>query len=296
MNTRIPLLACFLAPLALVGCDADDSATDPAEASQTPVGKGDVVDAAPQELLFSRDARPVDGALNELHIVQNGHGTFDVSLRTAWFDRIAGQEVDETELVATDLDCAFELPDAVVCSRDDRPVDGALTVVEVLRDENDMWDATLRTAFFDRFKGVEVDETEELASDLAMSDDDAAGQESATFERDARPVDGALTQVMIVPGEIGHDITLRTAFFDRIAGQEVDETIVVATGLACEFDGSVHCVRDDLPVDGTRVEVVVTPGPLGGFDATLTITWFDHFEGTLNTETDTLGTRLEPVE
>ena len=54
-------------------------------------------------LVFSRDDRPVDGALKELVVVQNAEGTFDATLRTAFFDRINGVEVDETEEIGSGL-------------------------------------------------------------------------------------------------------------------------------------------------------------------------------------------------
>jgi hypothetical protein len=63
----------------------------------------DSVPEPPAELRFSRDDRPVDGALKELVIVRNADGTYDATLRTAFFDRINGVEVDETESIGSGL-------------------------------------------------------------------------------------------------------------------------------------------------------------------------------------------------
>ena len=55
------------------------------------------------ELRLSRDDRPVDGALKELVITRNAEGTYDATLRTAFFDRVNGVEVDETEEIGSGL-------------------------------------------------------------------------------------------------------------------------------------------------------------------------------------------------
>jgi hypothetical protein len=119
-------------------------------------------------LLFSRDDRPADGELREIKIVPQDGSTFDATLHTAHFDRIAGQEVESTEELAAGLTCT--ITDAVVtCSRDDRPADGLLKELVVSRNAEGTFDATLRTASFDQIDGTEVDETKEIGSGLTRS-------------------------------------------------------------------------------------------------------------------------------
>lgn len=51
-------------------------------------------------------------------------------------------------------------------SRDDRPVDGQLKQLVVARNGEGLFDASLRTACFDRINGAEVDTTAEIGAGL----------------------------------------------------------------------------------------------------------------------------------
>jgi hypothetical protein len=116
-------------------------------------------------LLFSRDDRPADGELRELTVTPEDGPTFTATLHTAHFDRINGQEIDQTEQLASGLTCS--ITDAkVTCSRDDRPADGELKELVVSRNEEGTFDATLRTAFFDPVNGKETDETADIGAGL----------------------------------------------------------------------------------------------------------------------------------
>lgn len=122
----------------------------------------------PAELTFSRDDRPVDGELRELKITPEDGSTFFATLRTAHVDRINGQEVEQSELLASGLTCS--ITDAkVTCIRDERPVDGQLKELVVAQNEEGTFDATLRTAFFDRINGTEVDETADIGARLTKA-------------------------------------------------------------------------------------------------------------------------------
>ena len=121
--------------------------------------------AEPRELVFSRDDRPVDGELRELRIIPEDDATFAATLRTAYIDRINQQEIDRTEELASGLACSISDAD-VICSRDDRPVDGQLKELVVSQSADGTYAATLRTAFFDRLNGQEVDETVSIGTGL----------------------------------------------------------------------------------------------------------------------------------
>jgi hypothetical protein len=55
------------------------------------------------EVRLSRDDRPADGLLKELVVLQNAEGTFDATLRTAFFDQMNGTEHDETVEIGSGL-------------------------------------------------------------------------------------------------------------------------------------------------------------------------------------------------
>lgn len=119
----------------------------------------------------------------------------------------------------------------VVFSRDDRPVDGVLKEL-TLSPKNGKWDATLRTALYDRLAGHPVDTTDEIAFGL-----DCKLEREITCRVDKRPVDGALTELKITQSDtpMGDDntwiATLHTSIFDRMTGREVEKTTELASGL-----------------------------------------------------------------
>ena len=121
--------------------------------------------SASKKRVFSHDGRPADGALTEITIAnQMGTKKFDISLFTALVDRATGKSLESTEVLGNSLDCIFS--DAkITCKKDGRPADGVLTEVKLIKKSN-KWTASVRTAFFDRLLGKEVDETKEIDSRL----------------------------------------------------------------------------------------------------------------------------------
>lgn len=132
-------------------------------ASQS-VAKGDSVN--PAELVFSEDRRPADGALTEISLIRNTEGQYDATMRRVFVDMRTGQEVERSEVLGKNLACEFAAV-AISCSKDLRPVDGALTVLTISQ-SGDVYVATLRHAFYDRINGQTVDNTEVLADNLTQ--------------------------------------------------------------------------------------------------------------------------------
>ncbi len=156
------ILFALLSAASAAGCSASSTELDLAGDAS---GKADFP-GRPAVLELSRDFRPVDGTLTVLRLVRSGK-KYDATLRVAGFDRIAGKEFDTTETIGLGLKCTFG--DEVFCSRDARPVDGALTELTVFEGELRGYDVTLRTAFFDRLTGKEVDTTETIATGLRIA-------------------------------------------------------------------------------------------------------------------------------
>jgi hypothetical protein len=113
---------------------------------------------------FSRDDRPLDGMLKEIKITPNG-GKSDLTLRTAFTDMRTGRSSDETKELGSGLDCSFA-DAAITCVRDDRPLDGILNEVKLVKDAAGNWTATQHTALVDMRTGQASDETKVLAEGL----------------------------------------------------------------------------------------------------------------------------------
>ena len=67
------------------------------------LGSGLTCSITDAEVTCSRDDRPADGQLRELVVSRNEEGTFDATLRTAFFDQINGKGVDETADIGAGL-------------------------------------------------------------------------------------------------------------------------------------------------------------------------------------------------
>ncbi len=111
---------------------------------------------------FRRDDRPIDGALQEVSIVSKAHGHYKVTYRVAYIDRLTSQVYDKTKVLADDMRCAIT-PFEIVCSRDLRPVDGALTKISIVSQDEVTFDATLYKEYFNRQTG----KTEKKSSYIA---------------------------------------------------------------------------------------------------------------------------------
>ena len=87
-----------------------------------------------KDLVFSRDDRPVDGILTEISIKDNSIGRSVVSLKTAYYDRINGRTVEETDLIGSDMECVIKRKEKILkvtCLEDKRPADGPLLELKI---------------------------------------------------------------------------------------------------------------------------------------------------------------------
>ncbi len=227
---------------------------------------------APKPLVFALDSRLVDGDLKELSLAKDAGGKYTAALRTAFFDRLNGKAIDETTVIASGLACKIG-PEAIVCAQDLRPVDGGLTEVKLVKAAGGAFDATLRTAYFDRIKHKEIDATKTLATGLLAK---AAAKQDRTYSLDLRPVDGDLVELALTQNGKAFDATLRTAYYDRLNGQAVDQTDTLGLGLACVFAADVRCSRDLRPVDGALTELTLTKDGDGHYAAKLRTAYYDR--------------------
>lgn len=148
MNFTLASLFSVLA-LAMVGCSAEPVDTTEPAADQNQDLVGPPLGSAPP-VTYSRDLRPVDGALTSITI-QKHAGKYDATRTVSYVDRFTGKEVTETRDLFSGGTCKFEVSGAAHCSRDLRPVDGALTELDLVASGSTLeggaktFDATLTT-------------------------------------------------------------------------------------------------------------------------------------------------------
>jgi hypothetical protein len=112
----------------------------------------------------------VDGVFTELNIKSfNVAREAQVILRSAWVNRKTGENVENVDLELSGLNCLLvgkKVLSSITCSRDDRPVDGALVQIIVKRNKHNTFDAVMKTTIVSRMTGKQTTKTESLANDL----------------------------------------------------------------------------------------------------------------------------------
>lgn len=120
---------------------------------------------------FSKNLMPADGALTVVELKENNVGNFNATLSETYIPMMGSGVVGDVKDIAVDLPCDFSFDSAgdleqVICSRDDRPVDGELYELIIKKDLIGRFDVMVHINFYDRLNGKEVDETEVLATGL----------------------------------------------------------------------------------------------------------------------------------
>lgn len=122
---------------------------------------------------------------------------------------------------------ASDTPTRMVYSVDQRPVDGALHELTLVRNTDNHYRAEFRTVFVNRIDFSEVSSTKQLGNNFKCM------FTSQVFcSEDSRPVDGALHELTLVNNGSGSfDAFFRTVFVDRISGKEIETTKDLAHNL-----------------------------------------------------------------
>lgn len=158
---KMPVLA--LLTFVLAACGSEQSAST---AKDTTVQSQEAVAVQVQELVFSRDMRPVDGVLTELAFKKSDQNLYTATLRRA-ASYMDGGESDTTDTLATALECVQTGAD-FFCSRDSRPSDGYLVELTMTKNSSGRYDVTQRTAYYDLLAGEDVDFSDTIASGLNL--------------------------------------------------------------------------------------------------------------------------------
>ncbi len=115
-------------------------------------------------LIFARDGRPVDGALDVVTLNRTEEGKYDLTHRHAFVSRMTGESSDKTEELAYGMDCTERFGN-YTCSVDHRPVDGALLVLSIEQGTFG-YSATLTSTYVSRQTGEDIVTTQELGGSL----------------------------------------------------------------------------------------------------------------------------------
>jgi hypothetical protein len=257
-----------------------------------------------ENLVFSRDLRPVDGALIEIAINKNSQGKYDATLTNTYAGR--GGAHQETETLATGMDCTFDQQEPGILDRadagpkdyllglscivDKRPMDGEKKELTLAKDTGNTFKATLASSFFDLRSGNEASESKELASRLKLAGTlqepiaEIEG-EKTLFVRDLRATDGPLTEIAIIKTENGIYSATFTVTSAGRGGNHQDQKLL-GEGMACNFskDGAgaisqVLCEVDERPVDGTLQELTIKRQDNGLYSASHRTAWVDFQTG-----------------
>lgn len=122
----------------------------------------------------------------------------------------------------------------------------------------------------------------------------AMAQSNIVFRKDLRPVDGALTELVIAESGAGYDITLGQAFYSRPQRKMIETSESIARGLECEIsEERVFCSRDDRPSDGTLVEITVMQSGNDRYTASKRTVFNDRRTGQEVEQTDVIANGLQ---
>jgi hypothetical protein len=159
---RIALASSVLSLIAACGGQAPHS-------SLTQSNEIGATRSQPSILVFSKDERPVDGKLEEVTVKKDEAGTYAVSLRTAFAKRETGEMVEKNTVLVDGAKCSFDAY-LVSCAKDLRPVDGALTEVNLVTASNGVTIAVLHKAIVNREDGQENESITTVAKGLSRTE------------------------------------------------------------------------------------------------------------------------------
>ncbi len=118
-------------------------------------------------LVFSRDLRMADGGLTEVIMKKVGSSTYDISVHTVFVSRQSGQTEDQTRDIGSDMRCRF-VGTAINCSKDQRPVDGALKDVSFQKNDDGTYIVGERSQTVNRQTG-KPEESSQVHSDMKLT-------------------------------------------------------------------------------------------------------------------------------
>jgi hypothetical protein len=155
------LLAATILMSTACGHKADDSA-----AKGFPGFQIQVRPLLDDSLTFERDLRPVDGAKTTIVLTKDERGTYDIKKTSEIVDRNSGENVVSEQSLGSRMSCTQGLTD-ITCSRDMRPVDGALVTINFFNNGGE-YDVSLTSQIVDRQTGEDKSDRKDIASGLRL--------------------------------------------------------------------------------------------------------------------------------
>jgi hypothetical protein len=123
------------------------------------------------DMMFVRDSRGGGGSRKRLFIVnEDVPGRASVSLHTDGYSHVGGTNYYYGDTLGKGMSCQVQRQEGKVlsvhCAQDLRPVEGAMTEVIVLRDDQGTFDVERRLTYWDRAQGREVVKSSIVVEDL----------------------------------------------------------------------------------------------------------------------------------
>ncbi len=273
------------------------------------------------KLVFSRDLRPIDGALIEIIVENNALGKYDANLIKKYADQAGSKR--QSKKLAPNLECSFsEEPSIlarvdekpidrltkIICVSDQRPVHGELKELTFKKVSGSMFSASLRTAYFDRSAGKPVDTTELLESALMLSGtvpptfitpEPEENGEQWHFRRDLRAVEGPLVEIALIKSSANTYYATVSKAYISPSGNHQERDNILAEDLECIFSkntagklAKVSCLVDHRPVDGELRELTIELQSDSSYNTSLRIASRSIISGEIFDQTEQIATGL----
>ncbi len=147
------------------GCKSTGSSAANAKSAAQGEGTEPLRDKA--SLVFSRDLRMADGGLTEVIMKKVGSSSYDISVHTVFVSHQSGQTEDQTRDIGSDMRCRF-VDTSINCSKDMRPVDGALKNVSFQKNDDGTYIVGENSKFVNRQTG-KTEESSKVHSDMKLT-------------------------------------------------------------------------------------------------------------------------------
>jgi len=180
-------------------CNTLEKPSNLTDSTTNPHGDMQTTTPLAETLTFRRLDDSAEYYTVELKLVKNSDG-FTATLRRVYADQDLGHTVDNTEILASKLDCGKVIYAIIICLRDDRDADSESLTLNV-KASGPKYEANMVRRYYDNGKGQDVIFEKILANDLELvpTTDIPSWRVSqqVRFGKDNRFAQGDLTEILL---------------------------------------------------------------------------------------------------